>query len=915
MLKRLIMRLAGRKSSRRRHNPIAELVDVLEERKLLTLAFNFDYSLDTNGFFDSAERRETLELAGQLIGSHLNDTFAAIEPSGNNTWTASFTNPGTGEQTSLTDLTIAQNEILIFAGGRDLGSGTLGQGGFGGFSWNGSQNFGETVATRGQGTDDTDFGRWGGTLTLNSETNWHFGETVDGLEQNEFDFLTVAMHELVHAIGFASGNPAYDRFVNGQSFNGPNAVAEFDEGGSVPLSDDLSHFAIGTTEAGQPVLLDPQIGSGIRELPTFLDWAVIDDFGYDVNQAVNDFGDAPSDLYPTLAAQNGARHNTNSQLFLGVYGDTEDSGQSSDDDDGFDDDDGIVFLDSLFAGSTVRVDVTANREGVLNAFIDFNQDGDWTDPGEQIFTNVDLSGGTQQLAFEVPEDATNGASFARFRLNSDGNLSSTGAAADGEVEDYEVTLRQEDGPFAVDDTAAVSPNGSVNIDVVANDLPAGRVEVRGFSDPTQGTVTQNADGTLRFSAANGSSGTASFTYTVGVTQTELVGSNERGEFGRATAIFGDTLVVGAPLATTAAGASTGFVQIYQRDGLDWVLEQTITAPDEEAGDRFGFSVDIDGDTIVIGSRGDDDDGTNAGSAYVYQRDDVGSDFVFRQKLLASQGRLRDQFGFDVAIEDNAIVVGIRLDDNGGSNAGSAEYFRRDNASSDFEFVSRIVSNNIEGGDQFGNAVILDEGRLFVGARRDDNLRVDAGAVYVFALDGDQWVQTQEIFSERPENQGFFGFSIAVSGSTIAIGQPTRERISRTGRVFVHEQNLGGADNYGFVQRIDPQGVNGANRFGFSVAIEGDRVVVGGPRTTSQAPNAGEVRIYERNEGGNNNFGRTQILAGANESGGDEFGYSVLISGDQVFTGARRTDEGGTNSGSLFIDDLRTDIGEVFVTIA
>ena len=168
MLKRLIMRLAARKSSRRRRSPIAESVDVLEERKLLTLAFNFDYSLDTNGFFDSAERRETLELAGQLISSHLNDTFAAIEPTGNNTWTAFFTNPGTGEQTSLTDLNIAENEILIFAGGRDLGSGTLGQGGFGGFSWNGNQNFGETVATRGQGTDDTDFGRWGGCLLYTS---------------------------------------------------------------------------------------------------------------------------------------------------------------------------------------------------------------------------------------------------------------------------------------------------------------------------------------------------------------------------------------------------------------------------------------------------------------------------------------------------------------------------------------------------------------------------------------------------------------------------------------------------------------------------------------------------------------------------------------------------------------------------
>lgn len=896
---------------RKRTNSVSAPVDALEERKLLTIAFNFDYSLDTNNFFNTAARRNALERAGDLIASHLGDSLDAIIPDASNSWTANFTHPGTGNSTTQSNLSIGTDEYLVYVGGRDLG-GTLGRGGFGGFNWNGSSEWGDTVTNRGQASNGTDFARWGGTLTFNDTEDWHFGETVEGLDSNEFDFTTVAMHELFHALGFATGHPSYDRFVSGTSFTGPRSVAEFDGSGNVPLSPDRAHWASNTLDSGQRTLIDPSINSGIRELPTFLDWAGLDDIGWDVTRPVNDWGDAPSDRYPTNSAQNGARHNTRTGLFLGVYGDGENNGQTSDDSDGYDDEDGIQFLDRLFSDDDARVDVTANRDAVINAWIDFNLDGDWADPGEHILDNVDVSAGLNRLTFDIPAGARSGTSYARFRLNSTGNLEPTGAASDGEVEDYEVQIV--DGILAIDDTASVAPGGSTNIDVVANDILSDRAEVVSFTDPSRGTVTQNADGTVRFTADPGESGTTTFDYTVGLTQTKLSGDGAADQLGRATVTFEDTLIVAAPLDTTAAGEFTGSVRVYRRNGLDWDLVQTITATDEEAGDRFGFSVALDNDTLVIGSRSDDDDGLNSGSVYVYKRDDATSNFTFSQKLRASTGRARDQFGFAVDIENNFIVVGVRQDDENGTNSGSAEFFVRPDADSDFRFGSQILPDTVVRGDQFGNAVKLSGNRLFVGARRDNNVRTNAGAVYVFERSGDNWNLVQQILPSKPEDNGYFGFSIDVNGDRLVVGQPARERQSRTGRVFIHERNEGGTNNWGVTERIDPENANGANLFGFSVSFSGNRIAVGAPRMSSGSVVGGDVRVFDRNEGGTDNWGRTHLFHADDESGGDEFGFSTVIDGDRLFVGAPFEDAAGGNSGSVYFEDLRVDIGRVTIDI-
>jgi PKD repeat protein len=156
-----------------------------------------------------------------------------------------------------------------------------------------------------------------------------------------------------------------------------------------------------------------------------------------------DYGDAPAS-YPTLMTNDGARH-TIGEFYLGTDIDAELDGIPSldamgDDNDSVDDEDGIVFTTALIKGQSADVTVTASDTGYLDAWMDFNADGDWADAGEQIFTSESLSAGSNGLTFDVPFSAQSGDTFARFRFSSAGGLSYDGLADDGEVEDYMVAI-------------------------------------------------------------------------------------------------------------------------------------------------------------------------------------------------------------------------------------------------------------------------------------------------------------------------------------------------------------------------------------------------------------------------------------------------------------------------------------------
>ncbi|MBX3411933.1 MAG: PEP-CTERM sorting domain-containing protein [Pirellulales bacterium] len=255
------------------------------------VTIHIDYTYDIQGFFDDPERRARMEEAAAVY-SMFADALAPIAPASGDSWTARFVHPGQGGGPVLrSDLTLDEGEIRIFVGGRSFPSSVLGFASQGIATASGSASFVDAALHRGQlnttGPSATDFGPWGGSITFNSAAAWHFGQTVAGLDSTKSDFLTTAVHELGHLLGFGTA-ASWDSWITGSSsvydFHGPASMALY--GGPVPLDNSGGHWDLGVTGlvngVPQTTLMDPSTPRGVRELMTDLDLAGFRDIGWQV---------------------------------------------------------------------------------------------------------------------------------------------------------------------------------------------------------------------------------------------------------------------------------------------------------------------------------------------------------------------------------------------------------------------------------------------------------------------------------------------------------------------------------------------------------------------------------------------------------------------------------------------------------
>jgi hypothetical protein len=366
------------------------------------------------------------------------------------------------------------------------------------------------------------------------------------------------------------------------------------------------------------------------------------------------------------------------------------------------------------------------------------------------------------------------------------------------------------------------------------------------------------------------------------------------QFGRSVSVAGDLAVVGA-IWDDDKGDASGAAYMFRRNPgapRSWIQEQKVLPSDGAALDQFGISVSIWGNKAVIGAFGDDDNGSDSGSAYVFGWN--GSTWVQEQKLQPSDGAALDQFGISVSVSGDVAVVGANSDDDNGFFSGSAYVFRSDGSS--WVQEQKLLASDGAVMDDFGVSVSVSGDVVVVGARLHNGNDPNSGAAYVFRWNGSSWVEEQKLLASDGAASDFFGLSVSVSEDVAGVGAwGTDDNGPESGSSYVFRWN--GSSWVQQQKLLASEGATG-DHFGSPVSVSGNVAVVGAWGTDDNGPESGSSYLFRWN--GSSWLQEHKLLA-SDGAASDQFGRSsVSVSGDVAVLGASGTDDNGPNSGSAYV---------------
>jgi hypothetical protein len=470
-----------------------------------------------------------------------------------------------------------------------------------------------------------------------------------------------------------------------------------------------------------------------------------------------------------------------------------------------------------------------------------------------------------------------------------------------------------------------------------------------------------------------------------------VGATQAGDwFGYSVAVSGDTVVVGAPQEDSSslginstpnelAAGSAGAAYVFTQSGGVWsqqaYLKPALVGPSGQAGDHFGWSVAVSGDTVVVGAPEEDSSTVGVNSVPLEGASDSGAAYVFVRSggVWSQQAYLKPpvvgttragagyEFGWSVAISGDTVAVGAydEASSTTGINsspnelapgAGAAYVFARSGGAwSQQAYLKPAAVGTSQANDHFGAAIAVSGDTVVVGAFLEDSSSTGinstpneaaggAGAAYVYARSAGVWSQQAYLKPAAVGPQGqagdFFGASVTVSGDTVAVGanhessstlginSTPNEAAGSSGAVYVFTLNGGVWSQQAYVKPSAIGTTQAGDNFGISVALSGDTMVVGahgeGSSTTgiNSTPNesaaiAGAAYVFTRSAGVWSQQAYLKPAAVGSSQAGDQFGWSVAVSGDTAVVGAYLEDssslgvnstpnEGAADSGAAYV---------------
>ncbi len=377
-------------------------------------------------------------------------------------------------------------------------------------------------------------------------------------------------------------------------------------------------------------------------------------------------------------------------------------------------------------------------------------------------------------------------------------------------------------------------------------------------------------------------------------------TNAGDEFGRAVAISGDTVVIGAPEEdgngegvlgddTNNSGSNSGAAYVFTRTGTVWAQQAYLKPTNNTNEDDFGFSVAISNDIVVVGAPKEDGAGSgidpspsnglvNSGAAYLFTR--TGTVWASDAYVKASNPGSFDLFGLSVSVSGETVLVGAPSEDsnaegvngdeanNSASGAGGSYVFVRN--AGVWSQQAYLKASNTTAGDEFGASVAISGERVVIGARFEDSAATtvdgvkhndsvsNSGAAYVFARAGTTWSQDAYLKSANSELDDEFGYSVAIDGDRVVVGaigedsatisDQFNNTASSSGAAYVFCWNGTTWNQESYVKVGQPDTLD---QFGSGVAVSNNTAVIGAPGEASAAVGVN-----------GNDIDNTEVAAGA-----------------------------------------------------